>query len=102
MLIQILQRSWSWWNRNTKTHPHLSIYHEVYHAPAGHWENIYVNSHASHFASTTHKYKDETTGEDMWASPVVDAGRGVLRTSLSRMARGDGEEHKRSKIDKDY
>ena len=34
---------WNWWNRTVKEHPHISIMHEVYEAPAGAWESIYVN-----------------------------------------------------------
>ena len=34
---------WNWWNRVVKEHPHLGIMHEVYDAPPGAWENIYVN-----------------------------------------------------------
>lgn len=34
---------WDWWNRTVKEHPYLSIMHEVYEAPAGAWESIYVN-----------------------------------------------------------
>lgn len=34
---------WAWWNKSTKTLPHLGIMHEVYAAPKGNWENIYVN-----------------------------------------------------------
>ena len=34
---------WEWFDRTTKTHPHLSMMHEVYALPKGHWENIYTN-----------------------------------------------------------
>lgn len=34
-----------WWNSITKAYPYLSIMHELYHAPRGHWENIYANNH---------------------------------------------------------
>lgn len=34
-----------WWNNVTKEYPYLSIMHEMYHAPKGHWENIYANNH---------------------------------------------------------
>lgn len=87
------REGWDWWNRNIKNHPHLSIFHETYHVPKGHWENIYVNSHTSGVTSTTFKYTDEMTGMDKWASPVVDASKGVLKTSGGRMARSHGDEH---------
>ena len=34
---------WDWWNKVTRSHPHLGIMHEVFAAPKGHWENIYIN-----------------------------------------------------------
>ena len=37
------QAGWKWFERSTKTHPHLSMMHEVYALPKGHWENLYVN-----------------------------------------------------------
>lgn len=39
------REAWDWWNKITATHPHLSIMHEVYDAPAKGWENIFVNYH---------------------------------------------------------
>jgi len=87
------REGWDWWNKHVKQFPHLGLYHEVYHAPKGHWENIYVNSHLSGFNSTTYRYTDKVTGEEMWASPVVDASRGLLRTSAGRMSRSDAREH---------
>ena len=85
--------AWNWWNKNTKKYPHISIYHETYHVPKGHWEAIYVNSHLSGITSTTSRYIDETTGEEKWASPVVDASKGLMKTSGGRMARSKGDEH---------
>ncbi|KAK4543563.1 hypothetical protein LTR36_005458 [Oleoguttula mirabilis] len=84
---------WDWWNKHVAQYPHLSIFHETYHVPKGHWENIYVNSHLGGINSTTHRYVDEQTGEEMWASPVVDASRGLLRTSAGRMSRSKADEH---------
>lgn len=34
---------WEWFNRMTRSHPHLGMMHEVYAMPTGHWENIYKN-----------------------------------------------------------
>ncbi|CAK1358652.1 hypothetical protein CB0940_06767 [Cercospora beticola] len=87
------REAWNWWNTSTKKYPHLSIYHETYHVPKGHWENIYINSYASGITSTTTKVVDKETGEERWASPVVDASKGLLKTSASRMARSHGGEH---------
>ena len=84
--------AWDWWNRTVKQHPHLSIFHEIFEAPKGHWENIYVNSHPSGLNATAHKVIDEE-GQELWASPVVDASRGLLKTSGGRMSRSLANEH---------
>ena len=89
------REAWDWWNRHVKQYPHLSIFHETYHVPKGHWESIYVNSHASGINSTTFKYTDQMSGKDMWASPVVDASKGLLKTSAGRMSRSKGDEHEK-------
>lgn len=90
---ELHRKAWDWWNRTLKQHPHLSIYHETYDVPKGNWESIYVNTHASGLASTTYKVIDEQSGKEVYASPIVDASRGVLRTSAGRMSRSKGEEH---------
>jgi hypothetical protein len=87
------RKAWAWWNRTYKQHPHLSIYHETFHVPKGHWETIYVNSHLSHLGSSSVKVTNEETGEVEWANPLVDASKGVLKTSAGRMARSHAEEH---------
>jgi hypothetical protein len=84
--------NWDWWNRNLKDHPHISIYHETYHVPKGHWESIHVNSHISGLNTTSHKIIDEE-GKEKWTLPIVDASKGVLRTSGGRMNRSLGHEH---------
>lgn len=71
----------------------MSIYHETFHVPKGHWETIYINSHPSHLASSAHKITDEKTGEELWASPIVDASKGLLKTSAGRMSRSNADEH---------
>ncbi|EME78778.1 uncharacterized protein MYCFIDRAFT_65345 [Pseudocercospora fijiensis CIRAD86] len=89
------REGWNWWNKTIKEHGHLSIWHETYHVPAKHWESIYVNSHPSGINSTTYKITDKETGESRWASPVVDASKGLLKTSAGRMSRSQGEEHEK-------
>lgn len=84
---------WDWWNKHHKTYPHLSIYHETYHVPKGHWENIYVNSHVSGINTTMTNFTDEMSGKQMWASPIVDASKGLLKTSAGRMSRSNATEH---------
>lgn len=90
---EVHRKGWEWWNANTKQYPYLSIFHETYHVPKGHWETIYVNSHVSGLQSTTHKITEEMTGQEAWASPIVDASRGLLKTSAGRMNRSKGDEH---------
>lgn len=85
--------SWNWWNASYKTHPHLSIYHENYHVPKGHWENVYINSHPSHLGSSSFKTFDTEKGTEMWSSGLVDASKGLLRTSKGRMSRSAGDEN---------
>ncbi|KAF2162753.1 hypothetical protein M409DRAFT_26991 [Zasmidium cellare ATCC 36951] len=87
------RQAWDWWNRTVKQNPHLSIWHETYHVPKGHWENIYVNSHLSGITSLTSRFTDKETGQDMWASGVVDASKGLLKTSAGRMSRSKADDH---------
>ena len=86
---------WDWWNKDVSKMPHISIWHETYHVPKHGWESIYVNSHLSGINSTTHKFVDPETGRTMWASPVVDASKGLLKTSAGRMSRSQGNEHEK-------
>lgn len=85
------REAWNWWNSITKTHPHLSIMHEVYHAPKGHWENIYVNYHLTGIANM----RAEVKVPDEGIRPIVDATRGSLRTQTGRLARGDGADNEK-------
>lgn len=48
---------------------------------------------ASHFPV---KGKD---GKTVWQSPLVDASRGLLRTSAGRMMKTDGTEHEKYDFD---
>ncbi|KAK5661870.1 hypothetical protein OQA88_9978 [Cercophora sp. LCS_1] len=63
------RKAWEWWNSITKDHPHLSIMHEVYHAPKGHWENIFVNNHLTGIANTVARV--DIDGQKM--RPLFDA-----------------------------
>ncbi|WPH04619.1 Hypothetical protein R9X50_00751100 [Acrodontium crateriforme] len=87
------REAWVWFNKMTKKYPHISIYHETYHVPQAHYEAIYSNSHPGGIMSTTTSFTDEVTGKKMWASPIVDASRGQLKTSAGRMSRSAGNEH---------
>lgn len=88
------REGWNWWNKTVKQHPHISIFHEIFEAPKGHWESIYVNSHVSGINTTMHKVIDEE-GAEKWAYPMVDASRGLLKTSAGRMSRSAAQEHEK-------
>lgn len=81
-------KAWRWWNKNVKRWSHMSIYHETYQVPRGNWETIYVNTHLTGLPSSRMKTED-----GRWASPVVDAKSGLLKTASGRMARSDAKEH---------
>ena len=84
---------WNWWNMHVKSMPHLSICHETYAIPKGNWEAIYVNSHITGINAANIKYTDEMTGREMYEYLIVDASRGLLKTSVGRMSRSDATEH---------
>ncbi|KAL2788135.1 hypothetical protein BJX66DRAFT_340528 [Aspergillus keveii] len=86
------KEAWRWWNGITKSHPHLSINHELYHAPENCWDTIYANSHPLGLAATETKVKirDGPPGpEYLWIGAVVDASRGAMRTQFGRINRED-------------
>ncbi|CZT25679.1 uncharacterized protein RCC_11348 [Ramularia collo-cygni] len=87
------RKGWEWWNKTLKDHPYMSIFHETYDVPAGSWETIYGNSHPSGLATTTYKIRNKDTGKVEYASPIVDAKKGLLRTSAGRMSRSNANEH---------
>lgn len=91
-MSEIHREGWQWYNKTIKEHPHLAIWHEVFRAPSGNWESIYANSAPTSLAATRHRITNEK-GEAKWQSPVVDAKRGVLKSSAGRMSRSDGNEH---------
>ena len=84
--------AWKWWNEHLKNEgwSHMSIYHELYHVPKGNWETIHGNSHVSGLPSSRVK-----TDDGLWVSPLVDASRGLLKTSSGRMARSGGGDHEK-------
>jgi hypothetical protein len=82
--------------------PHLAIWHEIYHAPPGHWESIYVNSHLSGINSAQVKVIDKESGAEKWMNPVVDASRGLMKTSAGRMDRSQANEHEKLGVKDPY
>lgn len=67
--------------------------HEVFEAPMGSWEGIYVNYRPSGICATTFKAVDEASGEERWMSPLQDASKGRYRTHEGRVGLGNGAEH---------
>lgn len=93
----------NWWNRESKNNglKHIGIMHEIFEAPAGMWETVYLNFEPTMMGATSYLKKADEKGvvggtvADMWVSPVVDASRGKLRSSRGRLgwdARRDGRE----------
>ncbi|BCS17511.1 monooxygenase fmaE [Aspergillus puulaauensis] len=83
---------WDWWNHTVKEHPYLSIMHEVYEAPAGAWESIYVNYKPIGLATAVFPVKsaggedgDKESGEKQWMGSIVDASRGNMKLAKNRL-----------------
>ena len=77
------REGWNWWSATIKEHRHLAICHEVYEAPHGAWESVYVNYHATGMGATVHKVRDDE-GQEKWVRPLVHAERGPLSTHKGR------------------
>jgi hypothetical protein len=75
--------AWDWWKKNVAIYPHLSIFHEMFVSPAGHWETIYDNSPPLLLGATQWPVKDAKVGK--WIHATVDASEGVLKNSFGRM-----------------
>ena len=93
----IHREAWSYWNNDIMGKGKsdegrlFSIQHEAYEIPAGHWENVYVNYQPTGLGATTHKI--DVDGQGSWASPLVDARKGLLRSSRGRMAASAGNDN---------
>lgn len=80
-------KDWNWWNRNVQQMPHLGLMHEVYAAPAGGWESIYINFPP--FAMGSSKIFQ---GEGIESTEVLVKAEGRRKDSmLGRMGRLGGE-----------
>ena len=82
------RRAWNWWDKNAKDFAHIGLMHEVFEAPAGMWEGVYLNFQPTLIGSTTVLKKgDKLEGgqvSDEWIRPLVDASRGPMRQSKGR------------------
>jgi hypothetical protein len=69
--------------------------HEVFEAPRGMWEAVYINFQPTLLGATSYLKKggkmEAGKVADEWVSPLVDANRGLMRTSNGRRGQtGEG------------
>ncbi|KAJ6024763.1 hypothetical protein N7540_005560 [Penicillium herquei] len=85
-----------YWAKLVKENPHLTIYHETYVVPKGHWEAIYVHSKPTGLGNTWFptRSKDSSGPISEYTRPLVDASTG-LRSASGRLpfARGQKSEN---------
>ncbi|KAL3469287.1 hypothetical protein BJX99DRAFT_241603 [Aspergillus californicus] len=90
---EIHRKGWDWWNRTIKQNDQISIMHEVWEAPAGSWENIYINYRPTGFAKGMFPInrdgaeKGETGSEKQWIGNIVDASKMNMKSSNNRLGR---------------
>ena len=86
-------------------HKHIGFMHEVFEAPRGMWEGVYINFQPVLLGATTYlKRGGKREGgevKDEWVSGLLDANRGRLRTSNGRRGMV-GEDTDRDKFGKNY
>jgi hypothetical protein len=76
------REGWNWWNQNLAKHGHIGIWHEVFVAPKGAWETIYINSQPVGFGATHFPVKTESGVE--WRNSLVDATRGKPSLAVAK------------------
>jgi Domain of unknown function (DUF4188) len=81
--------AWRWMSVHAKKYPHLGFWHESFTSEAGKWEAIYANDepHSLGAGAVPVTIKDEESGktEEMWYGTLVDATKGVLKSSRGRL-----------------
>ncbi|KAJ5786481.1 uncharacterized protein N7503_011693 [Penicillium pulvis] len=78
-----------YWNKITKSNPHLAIYHETYVVPRGNWEAIYINCKPTGLGDTWFKFCDKEDKNSVthgFMRPIVDASTGILRSKTGRLS----------------
>lgn len=78
------REGWNWWNKIHQTYRHLMIYHEVYEAPKGGFENVAMHARPGGISTTLFPVK--TKDGNGWISPLVSAAKGKLVTATGRRA----------------
>lgn len=89
-LSPVHRDAWTWWNDAIAKggHKQLSIMHEIFEVPKQNgFEGIYVNYHQTGLAATTRLVKGGKEAGEEWVVPIVDATRGIFRTSRGRLGR---------------
>lgn len=85
------REAWLWWEKTLKQNDCVGINHEIFEAPAGHWENIYANFQPTGLGSISVLRKgDKLEGgviDDEWITPLVDIRKGKLSKSSARLGR---------------
>jgi len=87
------REGWAWYIKTVEKHPYMGIWHETFVSPAGHWETVYMNERPMLLGAG--QWPVDGKEGRKWASPVVDAMKGQLRTKWGRMGRTDGEDNEK-------
>lgn len=85
------QEGWNWFNKDVLEQgiDYMSISHDLFSVPKGHWENIYVNFQPTSLGAARFLKPGKEKGEeDTWVRGIVDARRGQLKHSAGRMTTG--------------
>jgi hypothetical protein len=103
-LLPVNRDAWNWWNNAVAKggHKDISIMHEQFEVPKqSGLEGIYINHHLTDIAATTKLAEGGEKRVDEWNVPIVDARRGVFRSSSERLARDDetGSSNERIALD---
>ncbi|RMZ88911.1 hypothetical protein DV736_g3871, partial [Chaetothyriales sp. CBS 134916] len=84
------REAWEWWNRLTmQESKHIGINHEIFVAGKGDWETVYINHQPTLLGATTYlkQTKDHGGKGFEYISPLIEARRGLLRTSAGRLGK---------------
>jgi hypothetical protein len=92
------REAWRWWDATLKEHNHIGFMHEVFEADRGMWESVYINFQPTLSGATTFlKRGGKMVGGEVkeeWVSPLLDANKGILRSSNGRR----GEKNKKERV----
>lgn len=95
-----------WWSKvAAKKYPHISVFHETYIVPKGHYENIYLNCKPLGMGAIGVPINGQLQGEEkgnaenMYVRPIVDSKKGRLRTFARRVRRNDMTAHEKDDND---